>query len=107
MASKPQDTALEETKTAEVPKKEIKTTAKEEKKIMYIGPTVITYGLNKNTIYEELTAGVKDLIEKNKLLGKLFIDITDSNLSKKVANTSIQGTIEYIACEKIKGVNNE
>ena len=107
MAGKPQDTAVEETKTAEVSKKEIRTTAKEEKKIMYIGPTVITYGLNKNTIYEELTAGVKDLIEKEKVIGKLFIDITDKDLSKKISNTAVQGTIEYIACEKIKEVNNE
>lgn len=105
MAVKPQDT--EEIKPVEIPKKESKSTVKEVKKIMYIGPTVISYGLNKNTVYEELTAGVKGLIEKEKLIGKLFIDITDKDLSKKISNTAVQGTIEYMACEKIKGVNNE
>ena len=105
MAVKSQET--EEIKTAEAPKKESKSTVKEAKKTMYIGPTIISYGLNKNTVYEELTAGVKDLIEKEKVVGKLFIDITDKDLSKKISNTAVQGTIEYIACEKIKEVNNE
>ena len=105
MAVKPQET--EEIIAAEAPMNDSKSTVKETKKTMYIGPTVISYGLNKNTVYEELTAGVKDLIEKEKVIGKLFIDITYNDLSKKISKTVVQGTIEYIACEKIKGVNNE
>ena len=74
MAVKQQET--EEIKTAEAPKKESKSTVKEAKKTKKIGPTVISYGLNKNTVYEELTAGVKDLIEKEiKRIGMSHVEL--------------------------------
>ena len=69
---------------------------KEAKKTMYIGPTVISYGLNKNTVYEELTAGVKDLIEKKRIKYtelKPKEDFLYKMLEKRVHKRD--GTIQY------------
>lgn len=74
---------------------------------IYIGPNVLTLGLQENQLALENEPNIflKKLIEKERWLGSMFIPTSELALARKRAKQ--QGTVEYKAYQYLKQLSRE
>lgn len=60
---------------------------------IYVGPTIPEKILVKNKVYKEVPKVIKEFIEKNSVLSKLFIPVDD--FAEFKTNVAKKGTLEY------------
>lgn len=91
---------VQKTKTTDT----LKTSVKEQERIMYVGPTVPGIGIN-NAVYTEIPADAKEVIKKVPEIGNLFMPI----MQYSEANVMLREKRGYIynAYQKARNIKIE